>query len=262
MLSAGKIYKTDSKTVLVFGVAERKDGSITYKDGVGVNLNTGKVDEVWEFANEVTTFEELDGDQLENFGHFYPIYRRMSSNNNVVTISGLARSGKDTLATAIISRVPEFNQTALGNPIKAIRNILFGNTLGKDREALIMIGQGLREKDPNIWIKTWLRLAIDSFAHRSDTRLVVSDVRQPNEFSFFKSLGALTVRIDSNEEKRREFLVKSDGKGALNEKLLKDETESHAHTFKADLIIFNEYDSTFEDEVWTVIRRIKETKGS
>lgn len=258
-MQVGKIYRdSDGKTVLVFGVTERllyKGTDIVKRDGIGVNLSTGKVDEVNELSKEVKTFGELDTDQTINFGHLYPILTAMIKDGSLVAISGKARSGKDTLAIKLVGKL-HYKQTALGDPIKRIHNVIYGNSDKKERAGLIMIGQGLREKDPNVWIKTWLRFAIDDFIYSKEMKLVVSDVRQPNEFTFFKSMGALTVRIDANEEKRREILVRSDGANALDEKLLNDETESHV--FPADLLIFNEYDKTYDEEMERVLERLRD----
>lgn len=260
-VEVGKIYKDNSEqnVVLVFGVADRplyKGSDMNKRDGVGVNLTTGKVDEVSDYSSEVATFRELDETQLTNFGHFYPILMAMLK-NSLVAISGKARSGKDTLAGHLV-RYCGFKQTALGDPIKRIHSVIYGNMTNKDREGLIMIGQGMRDKDPNVWIKAWLRMAIDDFDYSKESRLVISDVRQPNEFTFFKSMGALTVGIDANEEKRKAMLIKSDGENALDEKLLNDETESYVSTFDTDMTIYNEYDKSYEDEMETVEKRFSD----
>lgn len=257
-IKPGKIYRDGDKTVLVFGICERRLGLIgaSRYEGVGVDLATGKVEEVHEFSTEIHRFDDLTPEQLENFSYFYTIYRQMS-NKGVIAISGKARSGKDTLADKIIDSSYNVTKSALGDPIKEIYRTLYGETVRKDRHKLILIGQGLREKDPHIWIKVWLRKAIDDFSYQEDIRIVVPDVRQPNEFSFFQSLGAQTVLIKANEEKRREIIRKVDGEQALDEKLLNDETELHVDTFNADFVIFNNYDEKYEEEMIDVIERLQ-----
>lgn len=263
-MDAGKIYTAGGKVVLVFGVATIPiyEGSSMIMDvGVGVDLNTGKVTTI-EHATEVHRFSELGKVELENFSHFFSIFNKMSS--GVVTISGKARSGKDTLADYLIENSPEdavYSKTALGNPIKAVHKVLYGHTDKKDREGLIMIGQGLRAKEPHIWIITWLRHAIESFAYEESSKLIVTDVRQPNEFSFFKSLGALTVRVDSDETKRREMLTKLDGESALDDTLLNDETESHVSTFDTDIVLYNAYDGLYTASMESVIERLTNDEG-
>lgn len=255
-LEPGKIYQDNGKSVLVFGVAKLPAKAFTFYDGIGIDLETGKVEQVREFSHEVYKFSELNPTQLENFSHFYSIYRRMS-NKGVIAISGKARSGKDTLADKIIESSNNVLKAALADPIKEIYRVLYGETGWKDRHKLILIGQGLRAIDPHIWIKVWLRKTVNFFAHQDNVRIIVPDVRQPNEFSFFQSLGAQTVLIKANEEKRREILRKLDGERALDEKLLNDSTELHVDTFDADFILFNNYDEEYEKEVIKVIERLK-----
>lgn len=261
-LKSGRIYRNlNGKTVLVFGRCERKlsdIGSTIVTEGIGVNLDTGKVDQIEEFTLEVTQLNELSVEQSANYGHFYLIWDKMTDNSvthPVVTISGKARSGKDTLAEELKSS--GYRRTALGDAIRSVRNVLFGKSDKKNRDELIMIGQGLRTEDPNIWVKVWLRKALEEFAYDPDTKLVVTDVRQPNEFSFFKSLGAYTVRIQANEEKRLETIATNDGKQDLNEKLLNDETELHTDAFDTDLVLVNNYDKTFYEGVNDLISSLK-----
>lgn len=263
-MDTGKIYSTDgNNAVLVFGISavplyEGSDDVV--ESGIGVDLETGKIASINPFSYELTKFSELNYTQLMNFSHYRDIYNRMS-NGGIVTISGKARSGKDTLANLIVKEVRNFRSTALANPIRDIHKVLYGKSDKKDRAGLIMIGQGLRKAEPYVWITTWLRLAIESFAYDEDVRLVVTDVRQPNEFKFFSSLGALTVLIKADEQKRREMLTKMDGETALDDKLLNDETESHVSTFDAGMTIFNNYDESYEDEMVTVLDRLENDEG-
>lgn len=250
--SVGKVYTEKGKVVLVFGVAEREGYGITLMDGIGINLSSMQVDEVSKNASEVHFWRDLDGQQLINLGNYLSIYKAMSE-NALVAISGKARTGKDTLADRIKKghTSKTFHQRSLGDPIKDIHKVIYGETIGKQRDELILIGQGLRDEDPNVWIKTWLRRAISLFDLYDNVGLIVSDVRQPNDFSFFKSLGALTVSITAPEELRREILVKEDGVKALDEKLLNDETESYV--FETDISLVNNYNSTFEEEMEKVL---------
>ncbi|MCP8973204.1 hypothetical protein NMK43_08860 [Bacillus licheniformis] len=257
-MEVGKVYSiTSGKVVLVFGIAEHKGFLGKESAGIGINLDTGEVDDIVGFAYELRDFDRLSKTQILNFCRYYPISEAIR-NSHLVAITGKSRSGKDTLATRIVGRC-HYIQTTLGEPVQRIRNVLYGNSDKKDRKGLILIGQGMREKDPHVWTKVWLRQAIKRFAHNPNTKLVISDVRQPSEFTFLKSMGAFTVRIDANEEKRRKMIAKVDGEEALDEKLLNNETE--LHIFDTDLIIFNEYDETYHDEMDRVIESLK-AKGS
>lgn len=255
-LEVGEVYTKGNKTVLVFGAMNLPiyaGATIFRSEGIGVNLTTGKVDEVDEYSVKVRYLTDLDVTQKVNYGHFYSILDRMLKYGNLVAISGKARSGKDTLANKLEQSLL-YKRTALGDPIRRIHSIMYGNSDKKDRDGLILIGQGMRSKDSKVWLKVWLRLAIDHFSYDDNARLVVSDIRQPNEFSFFKSMGAFTIRIDADEEKRKEILAATDGESALSENLLNDETESHV--FDTTMVIFNKYDDSYTGEMFKVIERL------
>lgn len=260
-MNAGSIVGFDGKIIFVYGVAEYQGAFSSQKDYVGVDLATGKIDHVGTYSTSVS-FDSLTKDQkliLSDHIKFYDILSK-----RVLAISGKARSGKDTLAKKVGESAYTNLVVALGDPIKEIARTLYGSYTGKNRDALIMIGQGLREKDPHIWVKTWLRKAISEIQTAIENDFLgvpsftVSDVRQPNEFTFFKSLGATTVRIDSNEERRLELIEELDGSEGLDDKLLNDETELHINSFPAEFILFNEYDKTFDDEAKVIVKNLKD----
>ena len=191
---------------------------------------------------------ELSSIQQNNLRKVIPIFHALSK--RTVAITGKARSGKDSLGAAIAEESKVDYYTALGEPIKKIDETIYGKTERKRRENLVMLGQGLRGLDPNIWIKSLVKRVVDEVPNYKEQFLedcvfIVPDVRQPNEFSFFKNLGATTVKVTADEEKRLETLVKSDGESALDENLLKDETEQHSTDFETDYTVHNNYDTDF-----------------
>lgn len=221
---------------------------------IGINLSTGKVDEISDSYFTEKKIYELTDDQMlrlsENTKHFIALKK------NVVAISAKARSGKDYMSDYIkqVFRGKTVNGKALADPIRSVRTILFGESQGKDRAPLIMIGQGLRKADPNIWIKVWLRTAIEDLNKQYSRAFICQDVRQPNEFSFFQSMGALTVKVEADEEKRLNKIREVDGESALDAELLNDETESYIGDFKTDITVTNNYDGTFQSSIdWTVV---------
>lgn len=256
-MKAGSIVKNASKLVYVFGVAEVDNNGFISSTGIGINLNTGLVDDIEDFLVSDVKLEDLSEKQLKVLTKAIQYKMTLA---NAVAISGKARAGKDTLANEILETFEgDTIIHALGDSIKEIAHVLYGNYEGKNRKVLIMIGQGLRQQDPHIWIKTWLRIAINDMEVYGFARFVVPDVRQPNEFTFFKSLGALTVRIDVDENKRLEVIGNVDGRQALDSKLLNDETESHVATFDTDVVVTNDYTDNFKKEVAeSVIEKIKD----
>lgn len=245
MKESGIIVKKEDKVIYVFGKA-----TVPYLDQwedhsyIGINLDTGHVDDIRSNYVTEVPFSSLTDGQERQLSKAISTRQRLSK--KVLTISALARAGKDTLANYIISKCKAAVVRSLADPIREIDFIVSGTVKGKNRESLILIGQGLRKEDPNIWIKVWLRRQIELLnKHGYIGGIIVADVRQPNEFTFFKSMGALTVKIEADEEKRLEKIREIDGEAAINEKLLNDETESHVGGFVADRWVYNDYTDTF-----------------
>lgn len=246
---SGSIVEYAGKRLYVFGTAKLVTWSDEFPDTyqIGINLDTGKVDDIKSEYVSVLGFHELNEVQQTNLGLYIPIYHKLK--RNVMTVSAKARAGKDTLAKEILERCKGVGLVALGDAIKDVRNLLFGVPENKDRPSLIMIGQGLRKEDPNIWIKVWLTRVINLIRKGKLDKVICQDVRQPNEFTFFTSLGALTVKIEADEAKRLEKIRELDGEEMLDEKLLNDETETHVDGFDANVTVFNNYDEQFAKHV-------------
>lgn len=255
-LKVGSIFQSGDRAILVFGVSEYTDSFTESKkqSGIGINLETGQVDSVNQYAYPVRSFDDLSETQLETFSHYYPILRAMlKTSTSMVTISGKARSGKDTLADEIVNS-RSYKKLPLATPIKQIHSIIYGQLDIKDRSGLILIGETMCEKDPHTWIKIWLREAIKHFTKGDKKKFVISDVRKPSEFTFFKSMGAFSVRIIADEEERRKIIAKKDGKEAL--KHLDDKTESYVDSFDTDMVLYNGYDQKYFEDIGMVLKRL------
>ncbi|QNR70391.1 hypothetical protein IAQ67_28980 (plasmid) [Paenibacillus peoriae] len=257
MKDTGIIVSHGGKIIYVFGKAVSPYEDLWEDHSyIGINLDTGRVDDIRNNYPKLVRFEDLTDEQQLVLSQHIPIRHAFST--GIMTISALARSGKDMLADSVC-RKTFADRRSLADPIREIASITLGEVEGKNRESLILIGQGLRREDPNIWIKVWLRREIEATKEHGTFCTVVPDVRQPNEFTFFKSLGALTVKIETDEKKRLDKIREVDGETALNEKLLNDETESHVEGFETDLTIFNDYDEHFiEDIDNSVVHALKE----
>ena len=75
------------------------------------------------------------------------------------------------------------------------------------RDFNIAIGQGLKQLDPDIWV----RIMDKYIENHSDALMVIDDLRFPNEYAMLKDKGARIVRI-SNPERE---IVKTDTEGLL-----------------------------------------------
>lgn len=250
---SGKLIERGDKVLYVFGTAKVPWRIPDLVDDyfIGVNLDTGEIEDGLTYSASIIPFDRLTQKQQINLSRFIPVYHKLKG--NIVSISAKARSGKDELAKVLLQTY-HARRVAFGDPIKQITDTIYGTNEKKDREKYILIGQGLRAKDPNIWIKTWLRRVINYVpASLRNTLYVVPDVRQPNEFSFLSSLNALTIKIEANEEMRLEKIRELDGEKGLDESLLKDETETALETFVTDVIITNNYDNKFYEDIRTLV---------
>ncbi|MCX4663363.1 hypothetical protein [Streptomyces uncialis] len=138
-----------------------------------------------------------------------------------VALMGRAGSGKDTVGARLTSRF-QFVRVAFADPLKALALDLdpiigieptgYGplslrlsdvvrrggwdraKQLPEVRRTLQRLGQSLRDRDPDVW----LRPALDKIAvaDRWNVPVVVTDVRYLNEAEALRKRGALLVRVD------------------------------------------------------------------
>lgn len=122
----------------------------------------------------------------------------------LIGISGLMRSGKDTMADRIAATVPNTTILHFADPLYQVMNLVQEFLYlphEKDRLFLQMIGTGWgRAKDPNIWINM-LDRTIDSELSKGNN-VVIPDARFLNEFEFLKNKGFTLVHVSRLEEFR------------------------------------------------------------
>ncbi len=224
---------------------------------VGFDLATADVVTAPEFiCSAVTDLNSFTDEELRMLATIIPAHKVITK--GTLAITAKARSGKDYAADWLGNYFSGVIISPLAEPIYEMSRVLMGNRSGKNRETLIMIGQGLREQDPHVWVKAWLRKAISVATHNPSVKhFICQDLRQPNEYAFFSGLGATILRVSVDEKARLAKIKETDGESALNTKLLNDETESHTDKFEVDYVIKNDYDknnyeaaiSTFAKEV-------------
>lgn len=246
--TGGFVLQTNKKERIYVFSSISLDGQ-KYPTYIGYNLTTGRVDEY----TPQTPFLPVDLHHIpdeEQVRLATMICARRTLAKGTVAVTARARAGKDHTAAAIKDFFGnDCIIKPLAEPIYEIDKTINGHVKGKNRESLIMIGQGLREKDPNIWIKVWLRRCIEAYTKSHVNKFVCQDLRQPNEYQFFRNLGAVIVGIKVDEEKRLAKIAQVDGKQDLNDKLLNDETERNAGTYECDYVLVNNYDEGFDNEI-------------
>jgi hypothetical protein len=242
--------------LLVFSKVEPNEERFEfYPSYIGYNLTTERVDEFKPISHVLgACLSDLSASEQSVLCRVLPA--RVALSQGTVAITAKARSGKDHTANIIKSNFPKSIIRALAEPIREVAHSISGEVKGKNREMLIMVGQGLREKDPNIWIKVWLRRNIEAFLVRGKNKFICQDLRQPNEFDFYKNLGATIVGIQTDEDKRLDKIAELDGKANLNATLLKDETERNAGSYDVDYVLVNNYDEQFDTDIKEFIENV------
>ena len=126
----------------------------------------------------------------------------------LIGITGLARSGKDTVAKHLWTRY-WFTRIALADPLKLAAQQAFGLTqaqLGDELKDVIIpywgiaprqmyqqVGDSFKEKfGEDFWVKRW-RLSYNVF--RNTDHVVVPDVRFDNEVNEIRSLNGVLIRV-------------------------------------------------------------------
>ena len=104
----------------------------------------------------------------------------------IVTISGPMHVGKTTLAKGLVY---EYEHSYRRPMATQLRDLLTNYRIPETRENLQRVGHGLRECDPDVWVKAWVRTS--SFL-ALDNLVIIDDARYQNEID----LGDINVFLD------------------------------------------------------------------
>lgn len=172
----------------------------------------------------------------------------IGANKVKVAVCGGMRSGKDTVADYLVERFG-FEKFRFGDGIREVGKIAFPeefNGKQKPRKKLQDIGQYMRKVDPQVWVKYTLREIENSDARR----VVISDLRQPNEYEALREAGFYIIRVEAPYEVRLRRAQESGDN--FNPEHFNHETESHFDGFNVDYIITNDdYVSLQQLYQWT-----------
>jgi len=175
-----------------------------------------------------------------------------------IALCGQMRSGKDSVADILEEQ--DFFRYKFSQGIWETMGLLFGqnegNTLFKPRKLLQGLGQKIREIDPDVWLNYTMNEIIYDFEMHDDIDVVITDLRQPNEYARLKEDGFIIIRIVASEHTR---MQRARAKGDIfTEEDTKHETESHVSSFDVDYEISN--DGSF-DELRSKVRQMLDTLG-
>jgi dephospho-CoA kinase len=163
-----------------------------------------------------------------------------------IALTGKLRSGKDTVANHLYIR-HSFNRVAFGDALKKNAHATFPwvSEFSKPRSLYQQFGQLMRQIEPDVWVKHAERAvkgAIDFNVHTGAEKVgvVITDLRQPNEYEWARANGFTIIRVTAPDEDRL-FRAKLAGDD-FAEADLEHETESHIDSFESDFDIVNDKD--------------------
>lgn len=158
-----------------------------------------------------------------------------------VAIIGKAGAGKDTVAQLLDELAPGFIRLAFADPVKAYYHSIFMSEPPepKPRAGYQWFGQKMREHDPDVWIKH-LAETYNSITEWTSNPVIITDLRQPNEYEWCRKNGFVIVKVWATEETRIERLKKRGDNFKLED--LNHETERYIDEFKSDFWLDNDED--------------------
>ena len=94
----------------------------------------------------------------------------------------------------------------------------------------------LREIDPDIWVKA-LDRNMQYLINKGESNFIVTDVRQMNEYEYLKSKGFTVIKVEANDELRRERIIQAGD--VFEPENFYHETETTVDEIPADYIVTN-----------------------
>ncbi|QHZ58616.1 AAA family ATPase [Brevibacillus sp. NSP2.1] len=160
-----------------------------------------------------------------------------------VALCGKARAGKDSVSD-YLARQYGFVRFAFGDGIRKVCRELFPDQMAqahKPRALLQGVGQAMRAFNPDVWVNATMRDIVDYRLQQTDMRripnIVITDLRQPDEYDRLRSEGFVIIRVIASEDVRRQRML--DAGDTFDERDLMHETEMHTDGFAVDYEIEN-----------------------
>lgn len=177
---------------------------------------------------------------------------------NVVLISE-AGGGKDFLAEYLVFKYG-YTRYAFADHVRNVARKwfphLYGDGTNKNRALLQAIGTKFREIDEDVWIQSMFKDIDEEAKSRNRYKelreyIVITDCRMPNEYKALKERGFIFIRINVDEEVRKQRLLNRGDKFTDND--LKHHTESFYNQFECDYVISN---NTTQEEAYQQLDEI------
>lgn len=177
-----------------------------------------------------------------------------------IALTGKMRSGKDSAAWHLFYAHDFAVPIAFGTTLKNMYHSLFPWVPkdSKPREAYQKFGQLMREQfDEDVWVKHAARSVDFALDSRKTVGVVISDLRQPNEYEWAKSNGFIIVRVTAPDELRIERAKAAGDDFSADD--LTHETESYVDSFQVDFSINNNGDLAYlYSQVDEIVKKIRD----
>lgn len=178
-----------------------------------------------------------------------------------IALTGKMRTGKDTVAEIIVNNHSSDGAVyAFGDELKQLAHEIFPYVprVPKPRD-LYQFMNVMRNYDEDVWVNHMdRRINSDMRAFLLDT-IVITDVRQQNEYEWCRKNGFTIVRVESSDNVRKERMI-SAGESASDE-ALSHKTEQYSDSFDVDYVIENSGTvAELEAEVERIMKQIKEAE--
>lgn len=158
-----------------------------------------------------------------------------------IAICGRLRSGKDEVSNRLWFDHGFEPPIAFGTTLKYYAEKVYAHTPrdgGKQRRMYQIFGQAAREYDPDVWIRHVDFSVVQSLNKRDAVGVVISDLRQPNEYDWARANGFIIVRVTAPLEARvKRAEIAGD---AFELADLEHDTESYVDSFEVDYEIVND----------------------
>lgn len=131
-----------------------------------------------------------------------------------VGLIGKLRAGKDVVAAYLADKYG-YTRFAFGDELKRYAHEIFGEPAPgeKPRELYQWFGQTMRQRDPDVWVRKCLeRITWFNYVYALSVPakpVVITDTRQPNEFTALQSAGYVLIRVEAPDGLRIQRAVES-----------------------------------------------------
>jgi dephospho-CoA kinase len=161
-----------------------------------------------------------------------------------IALCGKLRSGKSIIGNHLYIKY-NFSEVAFGDALKKNAHAVFPwiYEWNKPRALYQQFGQLMRQIEPDVWIKhaeQAVKGAIDFRVNTGAERVgvVITDLRQPNEYEWARANGFTIIRVTAPDEDRIARAIAANDDFTVHD--LTHETELAIETFEVDHEVIND----------------------